>query len=350
MNVPVPLLVVQSSVAAAVEVNGRFVGEIDSDHPAVSLPVSHTGSVYVSLLPLSGSHEIQLFSITRKLVFKNGELVLPGNTEGIKICRWPGGVFVMEMEPGKLEAATPYSFPFTITSLEWLEGVTSTLFYENGLHLLLEDAEDKLLLGRTVATQARNGTLLPRTTPGGEALLFVLINEPEGERLLCVMQAQGTYSIVFEHVAQSFSISDDGRIHCVTRLNTHLKHEQRSVYALSGSEYALASSEPARRTRRPVAREDVVIAFTEAVRNRFENEALSYLTPDLKEALTFSDIKEFIGEFEKWARPLYGTPPEENCVFMGICSQSGDNIYDARMFKFEMSDGPSIHIMNFKEL
>ncbi len=115
----IPLLVVQSKSAAAVEINGTFIGEIGEDSSAVSLPVSHTGNVYVSVLPLSRARGAQLFSVTRKLTFKGGELAAPGNTDGMKITRWPGGVFALELEPGEFEECPPRSFPFTIAALSW---------------------------------------------------------------------------------------------------------------------------------------------------------------------------------------------------------------------------------------
>jgi hypothetical protein len=304
----------------------------------------------VSLLPLGGARSAQMFPVTRKLTFKGGELAPTGSMTGVKITRWPGSVFALEIEPGKLEDASPYSFPFTIAGINWLENVNATLFYENGLHLLIEDDSDKLLLGRTIETPARNGILLPRVSPKGEPLLFVHIDESQGERLLCVKGANKHFSIVFEHTAEGFTVSDNGRINCLKRLDTHLAHEQRSVYELDGDQYLLSSSEPARRTRRPITREDIVIAFIEAVKNRFENEAAGYLARDLCESIDFADIVEFIGEFEGWARPLYGTPVEENCVFIGICSEAAENILDARMFKFELDDASPPRIENFKEL
>ncbi len=345
----IPLLVVQSKTPAAVEVNGTFIGEIGENVGAVSLPVSHTGDVYVSVLPLGGKRGAQLFSVTRKLTFNRGELVNPARTDGMRIIRWPGGVFALEIEPGALAERPLYSFPFTIAAKDWLNA-RATLFYENGLHLLIEDADDKLLLGHTIATDARNGVLLPRRSPAGDELLFVHINETGGERLLCVRNAKERYSIAFEHVAEGFTIANDGRVNCLTRLETHLKHEQRSVYALDGSKFALISSEPAIRVRRPAAPSDTVIAFIEAVQNRFESEAFSYLTRELGESVDFEDISEFMGEFEGWAPPLYGTPAEENCVFMGIYKKASENIFDARMFRFELDDASPPKIDNFREL
>ena len=345
----IPLLVVQSKTPAAVEVNGSFIGEIGENIGSISLPVSHTGDVYVSVLPLGGKRGAQLFSRTRKLAFKRGELIIPESTDGMRIIRWPGGVFALEIEPGALAERPLYSFPFTIAAKDWL-GARATLFYENGLHLLIEDDQDKLLMGHTIATDARNGVLLPRKSPAGDELLFVHINESGGERLLCIRSANGRFSVAFEHVAEGFTIADDGRVNCLTRLNTHLRHEQRSVYALDGSKFALISSEPAKRVRRPAERGDTVIAFIEAVQNRFENEAFGYLTNELGESVGFADIAEFMGEFEGWTRPLYGTPAEESCVFMGIYKKASENVFDARMFKFELDDAEPPKIDNFREL
>ncbi len=346
----IPLLVVQSKSAAAVEINGTFIGEIGEDNNAVSLPVSHTGSVYVSILPLGGAHSSQRFSVTRKLAFSGGELALPERMDGMKVTRWPGGVFALELEPGVLEERPPYSFPFTVAALDWLRGARATLFYENGLHLLVEDADEKLLLGRTIAAGARTGALFARTSPSGEELLFVHVKEPEGERLLCVREAKGRFDVIFEHEAEGFSVAEDGSVKCHKRLDTHLKHERRSTYALNGGEFVLVASEPAKRVRKPAAREETVIAFIEAVQNRFENEALCYLSDELSRSVDFGDISEFLGDFECWARPLYGTPVEENCVFMGICHKVSENVYDARMFKFEFDECSPPRIDNFKEL
>ncbi len=344
----IPLLVVQSKKSAAVEINGTFIGEIGESVGAISLPVSHTGDVYVSVLPLGGERGAQLFSVTRKLVFKRGELIIPDSTDGMRIIRWPGGVFALEIEPGTLTPRPLYSFPFTIGTFDWL-GARATLFYENGLHLLIEDKDEKLLLGHTIATDARNGILFSRRA-NGESLLFVHINETKGERLVCVKRTKGRFAVAFEHYAEGFTVADDGCVNCLKRLNTRLAHEQRSVYEFDGSEFVLVSTEPAVRVLRPETREDVVISFIEAVKNRFEAEAAGYLTEELALSVGFSDIAEFMGEFEGWARPLYGMPVEENSVFLGICNKASDNLFDARMFKFELDEASPPKIENFKEL
>ncbi len=345
----IPLLVVQSKTPAAVEVNGTFVGEIGEDIGAVSLPVSHTGDVYVSVLPLGGKRGAQLFSVTRKLTFNRGELIVPERTDGMRLIRWPGGVFALEIEPGELTPRPLYSFPFTIAALDWLDA-RATLFYENGLHLLVEDAHEKLLFGHTIATHARSGTLFPRKSPQGDDLLFVHINEPEEERLLCIRHKKGRYSVAFEHAAEGFTVAEDGRVKCLKRLDTHLKHERRSVFAFDGGKFSLVSSEPPHRVMRPVTPEDTVIAFIEAVQNRFEREAQSYLSKELCESVDFTDVVEFMGEFDSWIRPLHSTQEEENCVYMGISRKASENVFDARMFKFELDDASPPRIDNFREL
>ena len=344
----IPLLVVQSKSPAAVEINGTFIGEIGEDNGVVSLPVSHTGDVYVSILPLGGVRGAQLFSVTRKLTFRGGELAIPKHANDMRITRWPGGVFALELEPGSLTERPPCSFPFTIATLDWLD-VRATIFHENGLHLLVEDMDDKLLLGHTIVTDARNGTLFSRHSSEGD-LLFVHINEPESERLLCLIKTNGHFKVAFEHAAEVFDVADDGRVSCLKRLNTLLRHEQLSAYALKGGEFALVASEPAKRARQPVTCEDTVIAFIEAVQNRFEGEAFGYLTKELGESVDFADIVEYMGEFESWARPLYGTPAEDNCAYMGIYNKASENIFDARMFKFELNDAEPPRIDNFREL
>ncbi len=345
----VPLLVVQSKTPSAVEVNGTFIGEIGEMIGAVSLPVSHTGDVYVSILPLGDKRGERLFSVTRKLAFKRGELIIPDSTEGMRITRWPGGVFALEIEPGSLAERPLHSFPFTIGAFDWL-GARATLFYENGLHLLIEDDDEKLLMGHTIATEARNGILFSRESPEGGDLLFVHISEPEGERLLCVKHAKGRFTVAFEHQAEGFTVGEEGSVNCLKRLDTLLRHEQRSVYAFDGDAFVLVSSEPAKRVLRPSAPDETVIAFIEAVKNRFESEAMDYLTDELAESIEFADIAEFMGEFEGWARPLYGTPAEENCVFMGIYKKASENIFDARMFKIELDGQEPPRIDNLREL
>ncbi len=345
----IPLLVVQSKTPAAVEVNGTFVGETGENAGAVSLPVSHTGDVYVSVLPLGGKQDAQLFSVTRKLTFSRGELIIPEHTGGMRIIRWPGGVFALEIEPGALAPRPLYSFPFTIAARDFLDA-KATLFYENGLHILIEDSDEKLLFGHTIASDARKGALFQRKSPAGDDLLFVHIDEPHGERLLCIRHRNGRYAMVFEHKAEGFTVADDGRVKCLKRLDTHLKHEQQSVFALDGGKFALVSSEQAKRVHRPATCEDTVIAFIEAVQNRFENEAQSYLTKELAESVGFADIVEFMGAFESWARPLYSTPEEENCVYMGISRRTSENVFDARMFKFELDEASPPKIDNFREM
>ncbi len=176
------------------------------------------------------------------------------------------------------------------------------------------------------------------------------ISEAAGERLLCIRHNRGRFEEVFEHAAEEFTVADDGSVSCLKRLNTHLRHERRSVYTFDGAKFTLLASEPASRVRKPAAREDTAIAFIEAVQNRFEKEALSYLSEELGESVDFADILEFMGDFESWARPLYGTPVEENSVFLGICKKASENICDARMFKFEFDESSPPRIDNFKEL
>jgi len=326
MSQYLPMLVMRTHcVPCAVELNGMFIGEVAPER-TLSLPLSDTGEYYIGVTPLCSRGE-RYYSVMRKISFVEGRLQMPPQSD-LDVYAWPGGVYEIVLEPGMLEQPKPQVFPYTISQLALPDAHLATLYYDNGLCFAIE--EGRSMLYGTRIDSAAVGTL--RRTQNG--LLAVQADLDGGKSMLLIVNSSGRELLRVQGETVQF---EQNRAVCIERLDTAQGHERRTVYRLQNAGFAQTESEVGFFTHEcePPADEFLLMrALCEAVREGFEEEALSYLTPSLREGLTFDALREFFGSFAHCRRPLIDDPG-----LIGLCCEAQSRVHDVRLFSFSTKQG-----------
>ncbi len=332
-----PILLLRTRYAhAAVELNGRLIGEV-SPEGHLMLPLNNDTEYYIGVYPLRDD-VYSLYPVVRKIHFQDGA-PLPLQSADVELYAWPDTVYEAVLSPGVLPVQPVTVFPYTVDQISLQDGCVATLYYDNGLKFAVEDGArilygTTLLEGRTGSVRLIGNRVLcvvagEANLPGGDLPdgyggMLLILDQSYQEKLRIAGDAVGMQK---EH-AVSF-----------TRLPTLLMHERKEIYRYSGEEYA--KEDPAigfftHTPPAPMPGRQLMRAFCEAVLLGLWDEALSYLTPELQEGLTPDTMRQFFGEFTG-VRLTFSR--QEKAI--GITYPPKDGVVPVRVFSFTF-DGDKI--------
>lgn len=340
MGYPVPMLMIRSDIRSLVEVNGALLGEGAWDS-YVAMPVSGDGEYYVCVSPLTDDKTYKRYPVTRKIEFCDGKLKQPPPKD-VLVCMWPGGVYEISICPGKLPVEEAAPFPFTLDQAELGQGAKRrqfTLYFDNGLKLAVEEAGN-IIKGFTLGDGSKG--YLQIMEQSDCRLLEVHSELQHLERLLIL-----NYELeVLLDISGSRVEVTNGQPAIIERLGTQRGHERRMRYEYLKGEFFALEPETGFFTHqytRPATNLELAEAFCEAVREDMKEEALSYLTGDLRDSLDFDEIKQFIGSFKCCRPPL----SDKSGAVLGLIYPKEKNIEYAKLFSFEYS---GLYISDMSEL
>ena len=323
---PVPLIVIRSAAHSLIEVNGQILGECrPGSH--VAMPAGDTGDYYISATPLEGSG----WPTTRKLTLAKGT-ALPPEGDSVELCAWPGGVYEVSFASSH-STLRPADLPRQLDQLSFSCGRTRrtlTLYYEGGLRLLIEDEAKSSCIS---LGQGDYGTLALYTA-GGRQFAAVITHERSASHLL--MLDSNTESVL-EISAGEISLEQDC-IAAIDDMGTAMGHQIKRRFVYSAGEFSAIRPEVGFFTSEYVFPQNnalLVRAFAEAVREGFREEALSYLTADLKQNFPFDEIRDFLGNFQSCRPPL----SDKSGALLGLITSRGDRVSSARLYEFQFENG-----------
>ena len=323
---PVPLIVIRSAAHSLIEVNGQILGECrPGSH--VAMPAGDTGDYYISSTPLEGAG----WPTTRKLTLSNGA-ALPPEGDNVELCAWPGGVYEVSFAPS-LKTARPSDFPRQLDQLSFSCGRsrrTLTLYYEDGLRLLIEDDNKS---GCISLGQGDYGTLALYTVAGRQ-FAAAITHEAGTSHLL--MLDSNTEAVL--EVSASEILLEEDCIAAIDDMGTAMGHQRKRKFIYSAGEFSAAQPEIGFFTREyifPKGTALLVRAFAEAVREGFREEALSYLCQELRQNFPFDEIRDFLGNFQSCRPPL----SDKSGALLGLITSRGDRVSSARLYEFQFENG-----------
>ena len=209
---------------------------------------------------------------------------------------------------------------------------TITLYYENGLRAVAEEDACGATMGYALG-YGTHGSI--SFIDAGDVLLSVIHAKlVDTERAVAL---DGLFRPILDVEGDSVFV-EDGRIVCIKRANTLLRHEEMTVHEYVRGEFKIHKRDRGFFTRayeRPKGNADTARAFCEAVKEGFREETMSYLTEDMRKNLDFSQIHTFLGEFSSVRTPVgdvLGTA-------VGLISRGAGGISEARLFSFEFDNG-----------
>ncbi len=314
---PVPLMVIRADTDALIEVNGSLLGECTKGG-YVAMPVSDTGDYYVCATPLSGGR----YAVTRKLRFENGSPCDPLVSD-VSVCVWPGGVVEFTLQTGN----PPPS------ECEVCETLCQAAFGAYALTLCLS-SELQLYAERDAKPFCRY------TLGNYESGKFV----PYGEWMGLLLYGREQRLLLFDSDMQAALDLRGSAVFLeetpvlIERLPTLLGHEKRTRYVYTDGGFAPQKVELGFLTKkRPLPQDtrSLGIAFFEAVREGFAEEAMSYLTSALRSAFTFSEIAAFLGPFCSVRTPL--SNPSGRMI--GLAGAPDAQTQTVRLYRLSFEDG-----------
>lgn len=314
---PVPLMAVRADSNALISVNGRMLGEC-TDKSYVSMPIADSGDYYVSAAPLTGGSGV----VTRRLHIENG---LPAGElpPDVSVYVWPGGVLDFVLHTGvSAEKSEPPCLivaeaDYLQYSLSLCSGEEMQLYAERGSQPFC-----RYLLG---------------AYDSGEFI-------PYGEHIALLLRGARTRLLLFDRNLQvsldlrgSAAFLEDAPI-CIEELPTLLRHERRTRYTLRANVFQAEKPELGFFTREAPFPSDTLslaIAFFEAVREGFAEEALLYLSPALRKDLEFYAIRDFFGPFSQVRVPF----ADQSGRLIGICDDARSQASSIRLYHLSFEDG-----------
>lgn len=323
---PVPLIVIRSAAHSLIEVNGQILGEcLPGSH--VAMPAGDTGDYYISSTPLEGTG----WPTTRKLTLSKGA-ALPPEGDSVELCAWPGGVYEISFATAR-NRICPAHLPRRLDQLSFSCGRsrrTLTLYYDSGLRLLIEDEESSSCIS---LGQGDYGTLALYTAAGRQ---FAAVITHEGSTSHLLMLDSNTEAVL--EISANEILLEEGWVAAIDNMDTVMGHQQKRKFVYSAGEFSPIHPEIGFFTHEysfPVGNAALVRAFAEAVREGFREEAMSYLTPDLRQSLPFDEIRDFLGNFQSCRPPL----SDKSGALLGLITSEGNRVSSARLYEFQFENG-----------
>lgn len=278
-----PVLLISAPVAGILYVNGRFVGEIESEKPMV-LPVTAWGALYLEFRALEAGWQ----DLARRLTLSGGTVMSQGLARDLFVIAWPGGVTEVEMSPQRASVAE-----------------RRQMNYEQGITYALCEGAETYLEVEKVRCVLPEGAKIPQMIRWGNALLFMGEARADG-RYLAVVSSDGTRLL---GLLQAQQIELDGNmIRAITRQTDVVGHAKLETWRLDGDALVLEGGEPAwahGAPRWPGSAQDAALAALQATFLGLDAEADGYLVPNLAgKGLVRSKVEGFDGCAElKFAMP-----------------------------------------------
>ena len=304
---------------------------------------SRAGSAVRVPAPAHGEHCLQFFPlsandlpITLGVDYSNDSLkVSPPNAA--QVVHWPDNVWELRILPWE-RPASPSPFPRVLDgcTLPWDTGMHATLFWENALYIAIENEQGTLIRGEHLSDDCTSGRL--QIIPRANASDLLLVQSDQAPGICAVIRFDKQPELYFCEPADSCSLEteDSPLLVCMRDLIDLAGHQLQTSITLDKSliirrEVGFFSH----RLKTPATEHELVHMFLEAVMQKLENEAASYLSPALRDNFPFSVLQEYLGDFSGFSTPPYTLRADDERPLFGLYIQHEEETR-ARIFEFEI--------------
>ena len=322
-------------------------GALLGPSPAIAR-IPPDGERFLTALPLGeGGAGCSCYGVTRALRFAGGAVC--AGAPDVDVYDWGGGVFEAVLHLPALWPGQPRTFPFIVAQLPWelpatRERLLAVLYCDDGLWLSVESSVRVLcgfpLLGTAEGELYTTMRCLVAVSRDGERQEALVLGPDRQERLR-VQADQITVT--------------DGCITAIDRLPTQRGHERRTRYRCHGTQWDAEPPETGFFTHDPAPAADAPLAMLEALLAGEAEEALSYLSAELRAGLSAEELTAFLGPFVG-VRPFFlpcggaSGDSQEDAVpdvpagarVLGLLSTPEDGVTRCRRFCFTLAADGSI--------
>lgn len=339
------LILTAPDVPGLYTLGGQVVGEVGTGQDRISLPVPPDGQIYLTFSPLQG----QYAPVTRKLSFTGGmpDTSEPAYWQDVAMTLWPGSLYEIYLKPKAFAANPQPQPPQTLGSAEHTGGI-GYLYRETGRLLFIFEDQPGRIVHCEVLPQMLGAQLSCEDACGGTQDFIITGQDENGLAQLCILSEATGWRPVLNVSAHQAVLAQPGRVELTDHIPDTLGHTIRRVLQWDGRYFNEAERTVMlpQNHARPDTLPQTVSAFLDAVRLRQEQEAMSYLTPNMSEGLAFDSIVDFFGDFLATTPPRYPVMGLAAGQVMGLTSLIDENLpllERVRLYDFEMAqEGPLI--------
>lgn len=343
----IKLLYINSKVHALICINQAPAGETGMG--AVTQPIAANSSFFITMLPLENDVNYVYLPYTRRVSIASKGAVF-ANDGLIDLCMWPDNIVELTLHPEvvyrneetELHPSVISPFDFYVSG----ERYTAFIYNEACSSFVVEHSSTNRLKFVSPLPFFVASADIGFTKFGDFPVLYASGKTPGEEHYICAAHILPFFGLDLCTICEESSVEPGGIV-----VVTNGEYRQcKSRWEKSGDGLAPAGSElgwftcPPRQAASPV---DICAALLEALKNNMPSVAMSCLTPSLAEGLSFTDLKEFFGEFDSFTQTI-----SPACGQNGIAIKygAGKNLFVAREFCVETrSKDGSLLIDNIRE-
>lgn len=305
-----PEIIISCNKKGLIRIGDTLLGEVNEENYQSFIGA---GSFYLSYTPISGKEVYA--PITVKVSVENGVPIF--ECPYINIFNYKNNTFLMDLEPPCLAAHT---LPVCLMYKRAEDRFIVSLIKQNCHYVVIEDERKQLPDGFFIV-QIHNTPLMDTGLISDVSV--VILCDSKAHTYVFVKGEKGFYKALALE-ADEYKIEQDK---IIIKKTTSFGHVVTNVYGVKNKTLALIDSNYEANPL-PVQKENLIEDFLECVKYGVEKKALSYLSGDLQ--LSFSDLKEFLGEFSEFKT----SPFEENAY--ALINRSDDGVYLVNRFSFEI--------------
>ncbi len=322
----VPMLVVKSTVPCLLYVNNAPAGEVSAEAPA-GIPMPENGPCYLHYVPLGRGSLPGAF----RLDFQDGTLMPPGDNLPARVTLWPRGVVEAEIVP---ETASGQGFvplaPDTLTFADLRNNCRAYLLRYVSHWLVIEENSGQTLLSLALPGD-RTPELMLLNLDGREAVAAKAPG-PNCDWVVIAANNGGQWQELFRLTNAQVELDGHGNVTSLTPLGDTAGHGELTTWSYADGRYTETRNivwlegEP----HIPQNPEETARAFLEAWLIGQTEEAMEYLSQELRNGLGLADIANFLGQYEQIASARYAPFPAEGEITLALLRQENGKLTGAR--------------------
>jgi hypothetical protein len=328
-NNSIKLLYINSKVRALVNINQAPAGETGIS--AITQPIAGGATFFITMLPLENEKNFAYLPYTRRISIAGGGAIF--NNDGlVELCIWPDNIVEITLYPlsvYKTDEAELY--PSVISPFDfYISGERHTAFIYNEVYSSF--AVEHSSSGRLVFLSP-----LPFSVASAD-IVFAKLNEfpvlyasgktSEGKSFFYAASILPSFSTAICTLCESYQV-DSSRLFVVTKGDFR---QIKTIYEKKDSRLAPSAQEVGWFTceeKEPASAEEVCTSLLQAVNAGMGEAAMRCLTPSLADGLSFSDLKEFFGDFTLFTHTISPACGQNS---IALKYSAGKNLYTAREF------------------
>ncbi|GEM_PF-3367329 len=311
-----PMVIVQSpGLSGLIRLNDSIVGEINSEQTLLHLPLSPNANYYLTFIPIWEDSNKVFCPITKKLSFRNGELLQSKRDDGfLAVQKWPGLIYKLTLTPPFTHAPEKQGAPLLLQELSWKPASTEyrvAVYRDSCVNIAVESPKDDsvyMLFTPKYSKEDADAEVITTSQLGD--ILLIKGNVDDTSRFITIVAYnKGDFTILLDTVVTHYNLlpGSENFLTVTEDLKDTVQHEKQTIYTIKGHSLSIKSviyGWFGRKPRRPQERDEVIHAFLDAMELHLYSEAMEYLSISLREDLTEDEVTEFFGDFVSHENPI----------------------------------------------